>query len=106
MNGAIAELCARAISVPMTKRVTNIGASHHLLFLQKNENSSPTIPKRPAAVRTAVEIPIATSLSQSLVRLTTAPFQKELLSAVGANQHGPVEGLSAGSPSTLIQDSP
>src|ERR1700721_1076770 len=58
MKGPIAELCARTITTPRRKRVTNIGTSHHLLLLQKNESSSPSVPKRPAAVLAAFTTPM------------------------------------------------
>ena len=53
MKGAIAELCAMTIRTARMKRPTNMGANHHLLALQKNENNSPTVLKRLAAVLAA-----------------------------------------------------
>src|SRR3984885_4488056 len=67
MKGAIAELCASTIRVPMRKRATSMGTSHHLLLLQKNENNSPTIPKRPAAVRATLIMPIAIFLRYAAI---------------------------------------
>jgi hypothetical protein len=63
MKGAIAELCARTIRTPRRKRLTNMGTSHHLLILQKNDSNSPTVPKRPATVRAAFKAPIAPLLT-------------------------------------------
>src|SRR5580692_6272156 len=54
MNGAIAELCAKTMRAPITRRAASMGTSHHLLLLQKKANNSPTIPKRLAAVRAAL----------------------------------------------------
>src|ERR1700728_1691471 len=54
----MAELCARIIKIPTTKRMINIGMSHHLLLLQKNANSSRTIPRRPDVVCMALANPI------------------------------------------------
>jgi hypothetical protein len=68
MNGAMAELCARTINVPTMKNVSNIGMSHHLLLLQKNENNSRMIPIRPAAVCKALANPITVLLLQVLLR--------------------------------------
>jgi hypothetical protein len=64
MKGAIAELCARTITTPRRKRVTNIGTSHHFLVLQKYENNSATVPKRLAAVRAAFTAPIVILLTE------------------------------------------
>ena len=46
MNGAIAELSAKINSTPKSNKLTNIGTIHRRLLLQKNENSSPVMPKR------------------------------------------------------------
>src|SRR5580692_4440391 len=64
MKGAIAELCARTITTPRRKRLTNIGTSHHFLVLQKYENNSATVPKRLAAVRAAFTTPIVILLTE------------------------------------------
>lgn len=50
MKGATAELCARTISAVIKKRLTNIGTSHHLFLPQKNDNNSPSMPKRLAMI--------------------------------------------------------
>lgn len=72
MKGAIAELCARTISAPSRKSVTSIGTSHHLLLLQKNENNSPTVPKRPAAVRAELTTPMMLLLISLFLRYGSA----------------------------------
>ena len=74
MNGAIAELCARMIKVPTTKRMINMGTSHHLLLLQKNENKSRMIPRRPVAVCMAVANPITFLLMDCFKRLDVQEF--------------------------------
>jgi hypothetical protein len=71
MKGAIAELCARTISTPRRKRLTNMGISHHLLILQKNDSKSPTVPKRLAAVRAAFKAPMVILLTLYLIAVTT-----------------------------------
>lgn len=58
MKGAMAELCAKAITTPRNKRVTSKGTSHRLLPLQKNESNSPIVLKRAAAVRAAFPAPM------------------------------------------------
>jgi hypothetical protein len=63
MKGAITELWAKTIRTPKRKSVTNMGTSHHLLALQKNDSNSPTVPKRAAAVRAAFPAPIVILLT-------------------------------------------
>src|ERR1700690_3429894 len=55
------------MNVPKRKRATITGTSHHLLLLQKKDNSWPTTPKRPAAVRAALTTPMIVSSMPSLV---------------------------------------
>jgi hypothetical protein len=66
MKGAKAELWANTIKTPRTKRPTNMGTSHHLLALQKNDSNSPTVLKRLEAVLTAFEAPTVVPLTPSL----------------------------------------
>jgi hypothetical protein len=71
MKGATAELCAKTIRTPRMKRVTNMGASHHLFILQKNDSNSPTVLNRLAAVLTAFKAPIVVSLTLHLIAVET-----------------------------------
>src|ERR1700728_3188325 len=71
MKGAIADLCARTNSTPRRKKQTNMGTSHLLLILQKNDSNSPTVPKRLAAVRAAFKAPIMLLLTPDLTAVQT-----------------------------------
>jgi hypothetical protein len=71
MKGATAELCAKTIRTPRMKRVSNMGASHHLFTLQKNDSNSPIVLKRLAAVLTALKAPIVVSLTLHLIAVET-----------------------------------
>src|SRR5262249_14249229 len=58
MNGARAELAAKAMRIPKSTRIRISGVSHHHLFLKKNVSSSPIMPNRLARlVSTRIHAP-------------------------------------------------